>query len=213
MKVSVLVALLLLLCASAFAADGTERQQLIKKRAALDAQLAAESKACQQRFAVTACVEEAKGRHAQALVPIVAREQALDEIARRERAAAQQERVRQREQEAGHNEAAHRTELIMQANQPPVPRSAPRPHPGPTPAQRAKAIQDKTEASEREAELNRERSSKREATLNQRQQDAAKREAQRQDKTKGKKATLLPTPSQAEIDKLKAASAPSAASK
>ena len=199
-----LVFALLLLALPALAAD-LERQQLSKQRAALDAQLAAESKACQQRFVVTSCVEEAKARHVQALKPIVAREQALDEIARRERAAAQQEKVRQREQEVGSNEAAHRTELIKRANQPQVPRSAPRPHPGPTPAQQQKAIEQKTVASERQAEQNRERLARHEAELKQRQQDAAKREAQRVEKTKGKKVTPLPQPTQAEIDKLKAA--------
>jgi len=208
-----LVFALLLLAAPAWAAD-TERQQLVKQRATLDAQLAAERKACQERFVVTSCIEEANARHVAALKPIVAREQALDEIDRQERAAAQQERVRQRQQDAGSSEAAHRTELIKQANQPaPAPRGAPRVRPGPTPEQRAQSIQGKAEASEREAALNRERTEKREAVLKQRQQDAAKREAQRVAKTKGKKVTLLPAPSQAEIDKLKAASAPAAASK
>jgi hypothetical protein len=179
---------------------------LTQQRAALDAQLAAERESCEQRFAVTSCLEEANARHAQALKPIVAREQALNEIARQERAAAQQERVRQRQQEAGSSEAAHRTELIKQASQPAqASRAVPREHPGPTPEQRQQAIKAKTEASAQEAAQNRERVQKREAALKLRQQDAATRETQRVAKTKGKKATALPTPSQDEIEKLKAA--------
>lgn len=213
-KAKTLLFALLLLAAPAFAADA-EREQLARERAVLDAQFAAESKACQQRFVVTSCVEDAQARHVQALKPIVAREQTLDEIARRERAAAQQEHMRQRQQEAGSSEAARRTQLIKQAAQPqPAPRSAPHAHPGPTPEQREKAIEDKTAASERAAQAGRERMARHEAELRQRQQNATKREAQRLAKTKGKKATQLPAPTQAEIDKLKATLPPaSAASK
>jgi hypothetical protein len=211
-----LPALALLLTLNAALAAGTqaERQDLARQRAEIAARFAAESKTCAERFLVNACMDEARARQSAALKPVIAREQQLDLADRRQRAAEQAERVRQRQQEAGSTEAAHRTELFKPAAPAAShPRPEAQPHPAPTPEARQQAIEQKTEAGEREGARNRERLRFREAALRQRQEDAAKSEAQRAGKTKGKKAIALPTPSAAEIEQLKASAPAPAASR
>jgi hypothetical protein len=210
--------LLLTLClaaSSAFAADAvSERKQLAQQRSEIEARFAAEAKACTDRFVVNACLDDVHARRGEALKPVVAKEQVLDAAERQARADAQHERVRQRQQDAGSNDAAHRTELIKQSIDPQTRvRAEAKPHAVVTPEQRQKTIAAKTEASEQQAGLNRERQANHAVELEQRRKDAAKREAQRVEKTKGKVATPLPKPTEAEIAKLKASAPASAASR
>ena len=210
--------LILMLCLAAlpaFAADVvSERKQLAQQRSEIDARFAAEAKACTDRFVVNACLDDVHARRAIALKPIVAREQEVDAAERQARSAAQHERVRQRQQDAGTSDAARRTDLIKQSIDPQTRvRAEAKPHAVITPEQRQKTIAAKTEASEDQAEINRQRQANHAAELEQRRKDAAKREAQRVEKTKGKVATPLPKPTEAEIAKLKASVPASAASR
>lgn len=71
----------------AVAADD-ERVRLVQQRRALSDTFAAEERACAQRFAVTACVDEIKLRRRDALAPLRERELQIDEAERVQRAAA-----------------------------------------------------------------------------------------------------------------------------
>ncbi|HEY4082617.1 MAG TPA: hypothetical protein VGM81_18175 [Burkholderiaceae bacterium] len=212
---TLLVLTLCLAALPAFAADVvSERKQLAQQRSEIEARFAAEAKACTDRFVVNACLDDVHARRATALRPIVAREQEVDAAERQARATAQRERVRQRQQDAGSSDAAHRTEVIKQSIDPQTRvRAEAKPHAVITPEQRRKGIAAKTEASEEQAELNRQRQANHAAELDQRRKDAAKREALRLGKTKGKVATPLPKPTEAEIAKLKASVPASAASR
>lgn len=70
----------------AVAADG-ERTRLVQQRLLLSETFAAEERACAQRFAVTACVDEAKLRRREALAPLRERELQIDAAEREQKAA------------------------------------------------------------------------------------------------------------------------------
>ena len=69
----------------ATAAD-SERSRITAERKAMAAQFAAEEKACAERFAVTACVDDVRVRRREALAPLRERELKLDEADRQQRA-------------------------------------------------------------------------------------------------------------------------------
>lgn len=63
-----------------------ERAQLNAQRRVLTQRFSAEENACQQRFAVTACVDDVRVRRREALAPLRERELRLDEAERMQRA-------------------------------------------------------------------------------------------------------------------------------
>ncbi len=79
---------LLSLLAGAVGAQGqdSERERLGAERQGLLARFAAEERACSERFAVTACVDDLCIRRRAALEPLRARELALDDADREQRA-------------------------------------------------------------------------------------------------------------------------------
>jgi hypothetical protein len=67
-------------------AQGSERESLVAERQGLVDRFAAEERACRERFAVTACVDELRVRRRAALEPLRERELALDDAERQQRA-------------------------------------------------------------------------------------------------------------------------------
>ena len=80
-------ALLLLCCVPAWAtAASAERTRIAQERQALSQHYAAQERACTQRFAVTACVDDVRSRRREAVAPLRERELQLDEAERVQRA-------------------------------------------------------------------------------------------------------------------------------
>lgn len=65
----------------------TERQRIAAERRAAEARFVASERACQDRFAMTACVERARKEQREALTALRHQQTALDERQRQERAA------------------------------------------------------------------------------------------------------------------------------
>jgi hypothetical protein len=84
------------------------RADVAAQRAAIEQRFSAEQALCERRFAVAACVEDVQQRRREALVPVVQLEHELDATERRERAAAQAQRVRERQQAAARDEGQRR---------------------------------------------------------------------------------------------------------
>lgn len=113
---------LVLLSAAAAAAglsDGSavdaERAALQRQSAAIEAQFIKDSEACQSRFMVTACLDQARQRREQALRPLQQRLDALSLAERRARAEAQREAVQARQREFESQEGRRRTEALLRA--------------------------------------------------------------------------------------------------
>jgi colicin import membrane protein len=73
---------------------------LAARRRAIDAQHAAELRACQSRFAVTACIDDAGQRRREALAPLREVELQLDGAERQQRAAQRRELIAAKQREA-----------------------------------------------------------------------------------------------------------------
>ena len=73
---------------------GAERERIARDRAAVQALFAEREAACQTRFAVTDCVNEAKTQRREALAPLRRQAVALDDAQRQQRAAQRLEDVR-----------------------------------------------------------------------------------------------------------------------
>ena len=79
------VAALLLACSAAGSADDL-RERIAAERRIIDARSTAEQRACRERFAVTACLDQARARRRADLAPLRERELALDDAERQARA-------------------------------------------------------------------------------------------------------------------------------
>jgi colicin import membrane protein len=91
----------LLCCVSAVAwAQPATRAEVQAQRKSIEQQFARQEAECQQRFAVSACLEASRQARREALAPLVAREHELAAEERQARAAAQAQRVKEREQAA-----------------------------------------------------------------------------------------------------------------
>ena len=100
------------------AADAAEQREQLRariqaERERIEARFSAEMTACQQRFVVTACAEDASQRRREALAGPRAQAFMLDDMERRERAIARREAVIAKQREAASRPA------------PPLPASAP----------------------------------------------------------------------------------------
>lgn len=175
--------------------QSAERERLRAQRAEIEARFALEREGCEQRFAVNACVDEAKQRRSAGLHPLQRREIELDAAQRKARAAAQQERVAERNREAASEEGRKRTEVLLAPPRQPAAQAAPRP-PRAAPEAHAEAYKAQVAKAERDAKHNRERLAER-----QREQKAhllALEERQRRRAADGKKpAAPLPPPAKA----------------
>jgi len=92
-----------------------ERAALQGQSAAIEAQFNKDSAACQSRFMVTACLDQARQRREQALRPLQQRLDALSLAERRARAEAQREAVQARQREFESKEGQRRTEALLHA--------------------------------------------------------------------------------------------------
>jgi hypothetical protein len=154
--------------------DG-ERGRIERERAAVEMAFAAQDRACQERFAVTACVEDARRTRRSALAELRRQATALDETQRRQRA----ERRRQLIQDNLAREAADRRETtqrparelpaVVGERSPPAEREprAVRPVLPKTPAARSAAVTAPAPANNRAAQETRHR-----ARFEARQRDA-----------------------------------------
>lgn len=156
-------------------AQPATRAEVNAQRAAIEQRFAREQAECEQRFAVSACLEDLRQRRREALAPLVAREHELAAQERRERAAAQAQRVKEREQAAAQDPAQTRERLV-----PAVPASAPS-HPARarSPEQAARARQQAERQAEAEAARRREQARERELRQQQRLADHAARQKNR----------------------------------
>lgn len=115
------------------AGDAAAREQargrIQAERTRIETQFNAELAACQQRFVVTACADEARLRRREALAKPRAEGLALDDIERRERAVARRELV-----QAKQREASARVAPASPASAPSAPSARVRPAPPPAAA-------------------------------------------------------------------------------
>lgn len=86
-----------LVAAGACAQPVPDRQALVQERAAIEARFHQAEQACQTRFFVTACLEEARSRRREALAPLREQELAWDEAERQQRAQTQRAEIEARQ--------------------------------------------------------------------------------------------------------------------
>lgn len=169
---------------AAVAAAGPQpatRAEVAAQRTAIEQRFAKEKAECQERFTVSACVDEARERRREALAPLVAREHELAAEERKSRAAAQMQRVRERDLGASQDEAQRRERLVIAP--PRAAASAPAAHAprAVSPAEAARARQQADEKAEADAAQRREQAQERRQRV---QQRIAEREAKEKTRTK-----------------------------
>ncbi|MBI3348243.1 MAG: hypothetical protein HY020_13700 [Burkholderiales bacterium] len=109
---TVLLILLAATAASAPLSQPATRAEVAAQRAAVEQRYAREKAECEQHFVVSTCVEELRRQRHDALVPLVRREHELATEERRDRAAEQTRRVREREQAAAQDEGQRRERVL-----------------------------------------------------------------------------------------------------
>lgn len=173
--------LILLLVAAAAAAQPATRAEVAAQRVAIEQKFARDKAECEQRFSVAACLDDLRQRRNLALAPLIRREHELATEERRERAAAQTLRVREREQAAAQDEGQRRERVVM------APRAAassvPASHPSRarSPDEAEQARRQTVKKAEVEAARRREQASERELRQ---QQRSAEHEAKEKRRTK-----------------------------
>jgi len=196
---------------SAHADDNPDRRALQLQRSALDAQLARDIEVCERRFAVNACLDEVRARHSAGISPLTARLEALDAHERIERAAAQRERVAERQREFEAEEGRRRTQQLK-APISPVAASAgsagsaadvgasgpPRTPRAPDPELRALQVRKQLAAAAQTAQKNRDQLAARQHQQQLRVQDQQQR-ADARARSGKKPGAALPLPTQAEV--------------
>lgn len=167
--------LILLLAATAAGAQPATPAEVAAQRAAIEQRFTREQAECEQRFAVAACLDDVRQRRHDALVPLVRREHELAAEERRQRAVAQTQRVREREQLATQDESQRRERLIPAAPSTPPSHSMR----ARNPEQAAQAQQQAAQKAEAEAAARREQARERELRQQQRVADHEARQARR----------------------------------
>ncbi|RZJ02782.1 MAG: hypothetical protein EOP39_22270 [Rubrivivax sp.] len=117
---------LLAVAASALLSPPATRAEVATQRLAIERQFAHEKAECERRFIVSTCLEDVRKRHQGALAPLIRHEQELDAAERLARAAAQAERVKERELAAAQEEGQRRQRLV--AAPPPAAPATPASH-------------------------------------------------------------------------------------
>jgi hypothetical protein len=184
-----LVALSLLLppaLAQPLPAHTATRAQAQAEIQRLSAAFAAEEAACAERFAVSACVDNAKLRRRDALAPWRARQLALDDAERRERAAARLQAI-----EAKQREAAARPPAPPASAAPPRARLLP---PAVPPARHEEQAGQRQQASEEAAAQRAAASEQRRRKMHDETVRIRSREAEAQQKKRGAPLPVPPVP-------------------
>lgn len=140
LRVALLATVCVLLAAlePARADDSAERARIVRERGEVEARFQQRQRDCQARFAVTACVDEARAEHRQALQRLRREEGVLDEAQRRQRAAARlaaiEEKQRAERERASAPRAQRQAEPPLQVRPPRQPAAAARPASAPASA-------------------------------------------------------------------------------
>jgi colicin import membrane protein len=172
---------LLAAAASAPLNQSATRAEVAAQRAAIEQRFAREKTECEQRFAVSPCLEDLRERRQAALAPLIRHEHELDAEDRHARAAAQVQRVKERDLAAAQDEGQRRQRLVTAP--PPSPPTVPASHPvrARSPEEAAQERQRSIFKAEREAAQRRERAEERQARMRER---LAAREAKEKARTK-----------------------------
>lgn len=85
---------MLLACTQVRADERAERARIARERSEATALFEQRQRDCEQRFAVTSCVDEARAAHRQTLLRLRGQESVLDEAERKRRAAQRMEAIR-----------------------------------------------------------------------------------------------------------------------
>jgi len=120
-RAAVLLACLAAACHAARADEAGERQRISRERAQAVAEFEQRQRECEQRFAVTSCVEQARSEHRQTLLRLRGQESVLDEGQRKQRAAQRMAAIREKvSAEAAREQAPRvpRREPAMQVSPP-----------------------------------------------------------------------------------------------
>lgn len=172
--------------------DPAERARRVAERQALEQRFDAEERACAERFAVNACVDDVRARRRAALAPLREAELRLAEAERRRRADERRAEVRRKQQAL-----ASRPPAPPAATTPRLREAAPPPEPPPAPARdrraagRERAEQAAAEAARQAESLRqaRERAAAAEARIRERRaRQAARLQGQ------GRRPDTLPRP-------------------
>lgn len=102
--------------------DGVLRQQLAAQRQEIDARFQREQAECRQRFAVNACLDQARAHQRKSLSDHRAREHALDERQREKRASGRQQAIERRQQAVLERSAAPEPRASAAQAEPATPR-------------------------------------------------------------------------------------------
>lgn len=100
-------------CLSAMGAAVNRDEERLAAKAAIEARYEQAVQACQGRFAVNACVQEARTARQQALQPLLDEEIAESLSQREQRASESRARLRQKAQEQARLEAQRRSDALM----------------------------------------------------------------------------------------------------
>lgn len=177
----------LVACASVHADDREERARIARERSEATGHFQQRQRECEQRFAVTSCVDEARAEHRQALLRLRGQESVLDEAERKRRAAQRVAAIREKVSA----EAARDAEPRPARPAPAMNVSAPRQKPASAaPARVAASAASAPDRSAQEAR-SRERFERRQREAKAHQDEAARRQSER---TKPGKAPVPPLP-------------------
>ncbi len=135
-----------------------ERARVQAERKRLEAAFDAEIVACRERFTVTACVDDVRVRRRAALAEPRARELAIDDLERRERAATRRQAVAQKQRQAAERPVRDPAASAPEAAAVPAHAASAiarvRPHVAPTDAERKADAAHRAEATrERQAQI------------------------------------------------------------
>ncbi|MED5619251.1 hypothetical protein [Ideonella sp. BN130291] len=104
--------------ANAPAADAldqrTERERVANERQRVESQYAAQVRQCESQFIITSCIEQARADRRLALEHLAQQQSVLDEALRKQRAAAQLERLQEKQREAALKRAAPAQPRVVQ---------------------------------------------------------------------------------------------------
>lgn len=177
----------LLICTAARADDREERTRISRERAEATMRFQQRQRECEQRFAVTACVDEARADHRQALLRLRGQESVLDEAERKRRAAQRMAAIREKVSAEAARDAAPRPARPAPAMKVSAPRQKPA---SPSPARVAASAASVPDRSAEEAR-SRERFEKRQREAKAHRDEAARRQSER---TKPGKRPVEPLP-------------------
>ncbi len=172
---------------SVLADDRQERTRIARERDEATLRFQQRQRECEQRFAVTACVDEARAEHRQALLRLRGQESVLDEAERKRRAAQRMAAIREKVSAEAARDASPRPVRPAPAMNVVTPRAKPV---AASAASRPASAASAPDRSAQEAR-SRERFEKRQREAQAHRDEAARRQA---DRARGAKAVVPPLP-------------------